>query len=184
MSDSTNSAPFPHYVDTRKVFSQKGIFGGELSKDKLPRLALMLADGNFKAEAKLVFSNDDRGRRLIEGWVRAQVSVACQRCLMPLELSIADDIRLALVSDEDKASKLDDDVEPWIEPEFKLDPVQIVEEQLLLSMPLAAYHEIEICGASQTQFDAPEASKAAAQDKSEPNAFAILKELKMSGSSD
>ena len=51
---------------------------------------------------------------MIEGNVDAQVSVACQRCLKPLELTLADDIRLALVHDEEAAEKLYNGIDPWI----------------------------------------------------------------------
>jgi len=140
MNDSAPFEPFPHYVDARKVFSQKGNFSGELGKEKFDRLPSLLVEGVFSVNAELRFSIGDRGRRMIEGNVDAQVSVACQRCLKPLELTLADDIRLALVQDEEAAEKLDNGIDPWIEAEYRLNPAQIVEEQLLLSMPLAAYH--------------------------------------------
>ena len=106
MNDSAPFEPFPHYVDARKVFSQKGNFSGELGKEKFDRLPSLLVEGVFSVTAELRFAIGDRGRRMIEGNVDAQVSVACQRCLKPLELTLADDIRLALVQDEEAAEKL------------------------------------------------------------------------------
>lgn len=177
MSDSTRPEPFSHYVDTRKVFSQKGIFEGPLAKERLERLRELAVEGPFAVEAHLEFSLDKRGRRLIEGWAKATVAVACQRCLQPLELAVADDIRLALVSDEEKAAALDEDVEPWIESEFRLDPASIVEEQLLLAMPLVAYHEQQDCTIRSPSETALQGSVAHEKDDSP---FAVLRELKLS----
>ena len=176
MSDSPSPVSFPRYVDARKVFSQKGFYGGELSRDQLPRLAGLLADGAFYANASLRFELDKRGRKIIEGEVEARLSVACQRCLKPLELRLADDIRLALVIDEAGAERLDDDVEPWIESEFKLDPTLIVEEQLLLSMPLAAYHDKTDC--SPEVVGAKEALDFQGHKDRKTNPFAALEALK------
>ncbi len=174
MNDSAHFESFPHYVDARKVFSQKGKFAGELSKEKFNRLQALLVEGYFSVSAELHFSIGDRGRKMIEGAVEAQVSVACQRCLKPLELTLVDDIRLALVQDEEAAAKLDGEIEPWIEAEYRLDPANIVEEQLLLAMPLAAYHDQDECQIELPSSNADEALSA----EREPNPFAILKELK------
>ena len=174
MNDSAHFESFPHYVDARKVFSQKGKFAGELSKEKFNRLQALLVEGYFSVSAELHFSIGDRGRKMIEGAVEAQVSVACQRCLKPLELTLVDDIRLALVQDEEAAAKLDGEIEPWIEAEYRLDPANIVEEQLLLAMPLAAYHDQDECQIELLSSNADEAPSA----EREPNPFAILKELK------
>lgn len=195
MSDSTHSDPFPHYVDTRKVFNQKGIFSGDLPKEKFVRLADMLVEGDFHAEATLSFRLDNRNLKLIEGKARATLTVACQRCLRPLDLEVADDIRLALVIDEEAAGRLEGDVEPWIEPEFRLDPVALIEEQLLLAMPLAAYHDKEECkfglpltSGSSAQALAGGKSESSVQEVSDgsakANPFAILKELKTSVAKD
>jgi uncharacterized protein len=156
------------------VFSQKGKFAGELSKEKFNRLQALLVEGYFSVSAELHFSIGDRGHKMIEGAVEAQVSVACQRCLKPLELTLVDDIRLALVQDEEAAAKLDGEIEPWIEAEYRLDPANIVEEQLLLAMPLAAYHDQDECQIELPSSNADEAPSA----EREPNPFAILKELK------
>ena len=67
MNDSAPFEPFPHYVDARKVFSQKGNFSGELGKEKFDRLPSLLVEGVFSVNAELRFSIGDRGRRMIEG---------------------------------------------------------------------------------------------------------------------
>ena len=78
------------------------------------------------------------------------------------------------MQDEEAAEKLDNGIDPWIEAEYRLNPAQIVEEQLLLSMPLAAYHHETEC---QIELPAPKANGALAA-KQDPSPFAILKELK------
>lgn len=181
MSDSPQPLPFPLYVDLRKVFSQKAFFEGSLDPSKFARVAPLLASEQFKVAAELRFLLDRRARRRISGKIKAELSVACQRCLQPLEITLEDDIDLALVSSEEQAAAIDDGVDPWIEADFKLDPAQIVEEQLLLSMPLASYHDRADCApvgrdASKSTLDTPQ--------EGEANPFAILQTLKGAKSED
>ena len=174
MSDSPQPMPFPLYVDLRKVFSQQAFFEGQLDRTSFARVMPLLASEDFSVEASLGFGLDKRARRRISGAIKARLSVECQRCLQPLELTIEDDIDLALVSTEEQAAALDEGIDPWIEPEFKLDPSQIVEEQLLLSMPLASYHEKGACEPPGVAQAAVSNTKQSVED----NPFAVLKALK------
>jgi len=181
MSDSPQPTSFPLYVDLRKVFSQQAFFEGEIDSSKFARVAPLLASEEFRVTAELRFGLDKRSRRRIGGKIRADLSVECQRCLQPLDITLEDDIDLALVSSEEQAAALDDGLDPWIESEFKLDPAQIVEEQLLLSMPLASYHDKADCSpvetyAGMTTSNTPQSG--------EDNPFAILQALKGSRSED
>jgi len=73
MNDGALFESFPHYVDARKVFSQKGKFAGNLSNEKFDRLRALLVEGHFSVYAELHFSIGERGRRMIEGSVSPKV---------------------------------------------------------------------------------------------------------------
>lgn len=74
--------------------------------------------------------------------VQAQVSQSCQRCLQPVELPLHIDRWFRFVRDEELAASLDaesdDDV---LSLGGRLDLLELVEDELLLELPLVPRHE-------------------------------------------
>lgn len=179
MSDSS----IPAYADTRKIFLQQGNIHGKLSLDRLPRFSEMLANMAGSVTLNVNFTLNDAKERLITGSVSADVQVYCQRCLKPLAITLSDDIKLALVRDEEAAERLDEDLDPWICEDFKLDLAELAEEQLILCTPLVSYHDDGEC-IERKNFVAgasTESEVTAAEAQESP--FAVLKSLKDSGPS-
>ena len=180
MSDSS----IPAYADARKIFFQEGNISGNLALDRLPRFRKGLANDQGSVSLELKFTLSDSKQRLITGNLQAQVNVFCQRCLKPLAIALADDIKLALVKDEEAAGRLDADLEPWICEDYKLDLAELAEEQLILCTPIVSYHEDGEC-IDQTNYVAgASVSNDAAGSAESDNPFAVLRSLKDSDSSD
>lgn len=104
----------------------------------------------------------------------AQVSLTCQRCLQPVQASLQVDRWIRLVRDEELAASLDaesdDDV---LALGGRLDLLELVEDELLLELPLVPRHEqcptsLPTVAAS-VEFDEP---------VEKPNPFAVLAALK------
>lgn len=174
MSDSS----IPAYADTRKIFQQEENIIGNLDLDRLPRFRETLANDQGTVSLDLKFRLVDGKQRLITGSLQAQVNVFCQRCLKPLAIALADDIKLALVKDEEAALRLDAELDPWICEDHKLDLAELIEEQLILCTPLVSYHDTGNC-ISQKDYVAGEA---ATESVTSENPFAVLRSLKDSDS--
>jgi uncharacterized protein len=174
MSDSS----IPAYADTRKIFLQEGNISGTLSLDRLPRFCKSLADKNGSVSIELKFSLNNAKERLISGSLRAEVNVFCQRCLKPLAIALADDINLALVRDEEAAKQLDAEYDPWICEDHKLDLAEMVEEQLILCMPLVSYHDSGDCLSLKNYVSGAHIEEDAASSASKESPFAVLRSLK------
>lgn len=72
----------------------------------------------------------------------AEVEVPCQRCLQPMAVPLGVDRRFRFVADEAEAERLDADSEDdvlAIEP--ALDLQALVEDELILALPLVPRHE-------------------------------------------
>ena len=129
----TDSA-LPAYVDTRKIFLQQAQIDGTVALERLSR---------FRS---LQFSVNKSGQKLIGGKLSADVEVCCQRCLQPFVINLADDINLVLFSNEEVAAgQLGPKLEPWICEDYRLDLASVVEEQLILCMPIVNYHPGKNC---------------------------------------
>jgi uncharacterized protein len=72
----------------------------------------------------------------------ALLSLTCQRCLTPVEVPVAVDRSFRFVADEDMAAAQDDaSEEDVLAISQAFDLVQLVEDELLMEMPLAPRHE-------------------------------------------
>lgn len=105
---------------------------------------------------------DELGRSLLHLSIEVDLLTLCQRCLqaMPVHLSLAFNYRVHDVVDAD-AEQDDIDI---IEPDLHMDLVALIEDEVLMAMPIAVTHE-QPCGVSSMQ------------SGEKPNPFAVLKDL-------
>jgi uncharacterized protein len=146
----------------------------------MPRLREGLADEEGWASVDLEFTLDDAKQKLISGRLQAEVNVLCQRCLKPLAIALADDIKLALLRDEDAAKALKPELDPWVCEDHKLDLAELIEEQLILCMPLVSYHDSGECMNRKNYISKGLDSEHEATATPTKSPFAALKSLKKS----
>ncbi|MDX1490017.1 MAG: YceD family protein [Pseudohongiellaceae bacterium] len=164
----------PEYVDARKIFAQQATIEGVMPVDRFTRFGEALTSNQGEVSIKLSFDYDERHRRVIDGSLTTQVYVSCQRCMEPTKISLSDTFRLALVESEEQIEKLPKELDPWMSLEPKLVLADIVEEQLILCMPIVSYHDYE-CHPVQQETPSEETNGSGAE---KPNPFAILQTLK------
>lgn len=107
-----------------------------LDPDKLPP--------NWRDSAivgKLSFSVLDAlgGLAALDGRVAVTVDMVCQRCLQPVRIPLAAELRFVF-ADAQPAEREYGDYEVWDLQGETLRPVDLVEEALVMVMPLAATH--------------------------------------------
>ncbi|KAF1030372.1 MAG: Large ribosomal RNA subunit accumulation protein YceD [Burkholderia plantarii] len=117
----------------------------------------------------------------------------CQRCVSPYLQAFDVDMTYRIVATEEEAEEfpLDDDEVDVIVGSRQFDLVDLIEEELLLSLPLVpkhdvcpAVHETLVSGTSGPEADSEEAdsdSDEAAGGEGRPNPFAALDALKRDG---
>lgn len=132
---------------------------------------LLSSDGDI--HVALRFGKGEDGQRIIAGSLQADVVMECQRCLQPVLLSVQGDINLAVVRHEDAVKSLPGCYDPLLlsEPEVELWP--LIEQELMLSLPIVATHpdgECKVDSTYQVKDDELQQNK--------PNPFAVLAELK------
>lgn len=164
----------PEYVDARKIFAAQATINGILPVKSCTRLCEYLVSDEGVVEVSLAFDFDERHRRIISGELATEVSVKCQRCLEPTKISLNDTFRLALVQSEEQIEKLPKDLDPWMSLDTKLVLAQVLEEQLILCMPIVSYHD-HVCYSGQNTAASDDDSEAGAERH---NPFAILQKLK------
>lgn len=163
----------PRIIEPRK-FAQQGLrVAGDLPADDLPRLRASVLELG-KVSADLQFAIAESKHRLVTGHVQADVSMVCQRCLDPVATQLSSDLALAMVWTQEDAKTLPSAYEPWVVPAEQGDLYDILEEELLLVLPLVAFHDYECIDRSLfVAGDAPEA-----EQTKQNNPFQVLATLK------
>lgn len=113
----------------------------------LPRLASQLARSEGSARGTASFGRE-REFAVADLVVEARVPLTCQRCLQPMAWPVASRARVAIVGDAAAADRVGPELETVIAPEGRISVGELVEEELLLGLPIVALHaDGEACGA-------------------------------------
>lgn len=96
---------------------------------------------------ELLFARDQKGRCIVTGRVRATLRLRCQRCLDEVGVPVDAPIALALIRREEDARDLPEDLDPWIVADERLNPMDLVEDELLLALPAIPRHPLGDCAA-------------------------------------
>jgi uncharacterized protein len=152
------SSALPDLLDPRRAVESGERFVGRLSASSLPRLRELLLDSSGDVTFSLDFRRDEQRRAIVTGEVRAGLRLQCQRCLGPLEYEVNAKVALALVSGVDEAGQLPERYDPLLLTDALIRPRDLIEEELLLSLPQIPMHPAGYCE-MRTQKTAPEAER-------------------------
>lgn len=132
----------PRNIEPRK-FAQQGLsLSGSLPSGELSRLVAVVEDlGDISVE--LSFSVSESKHRIVTGRVKTKASMVCQRCLEAVSVPLESDVALAMVWTEEEAKHLPSSYDPWVVASDQADVYDIVEEELLLALPVVAFHDYE-----------------------------------------
>ncbi|MCW8830862.1 MAG: YceD family protein [Gammaproteobacteria bacterium] len=145
---------------------------GTMPLVKLERLSEILCGNEGELFAKLHFTSDT-GYLGLHGRVEASLELDCQRCMQPMEHKVSGQINFGLMTSEKYEDKLPPDVDPYLLEGDEQSLVEILEDELLLSIPIAAVHQKECSEFLLRQNEERRVEK----EKSNP--FAVLKDLKI-----
>lgn len=171
--------PLPKQADLRKLAHRQAHFKACLNAASMPRLAGAVAGGEGTIEVDLHLGVDEQHHRYLRGTVDCNTQVVCQRCMQPMPIQVHSDINLGIVWDDDQARQLPKSMEPIIVGEDELvDLNEVVEDELLLSMPFVSYHEAGECSGKQRYESTSAEVRQALEAEKQKNPFNVLKQLK------
>ena len=138
---------------------------------KLGRLAEVLLVNEGYVSAKLEFGQSV-GYACLKARASATLSVKCQRCLNPMEIEVSGRFKFALVSSEEEFDCLPEEFEPYLLEGDEQSIIDLIEDELLLSLPMVIVHEESCSDFMASQEKAIKAIKEASHP------FAALKAIK------
>ena len=125
--------------------ARQACFRGEFTVTQMRRLAAHLCSENGSVTADFTFSTKTSGYVGIEIEIRSNLGATCQRCLEPLELEMSERVEYGVVVDESAAGLLPEGVEPVVLDGDRLMPLQLVEDELIVAVPMVPKHASEQC---------------------------------------
>jgi uncharacterized protein len=138
-----------------------------------PLLAIIEPPGSSEARARFRFRRQE-GRSLASVEVVARLPLTCQRCLQPVDWPIAGSTQLAFAESGSGGPAASDQYDVFETHGGFVALTDVVEEELLLALPLVAMHAPDACEAMLPQDERSEDAPAAERAQTP---FAGLKDL-------
>jgi uncharacterized protein len=143
--------------DLESLANRGVTLGGELTIGKLARLKSLLHSDVGSVSATLRFRQRNDGWLATELGLKATVELVCQRCLEPFRHELAETANVVLADAASVPAVVPAGFEPFELADGRLQPAELVEEELIVAIPLVPKHErIEDCGSVARQLAGPE----------------------------
>jgi len=157
----------------QKEVSQKGYFEGEIPLSDLARLGGLLHPGKSDPEGRKIalkfeFVRNEYDVPMLVGHLETSLELECQRCLNALEWPTSLDFSLMIDASDELVR--DSNVDTLYSEDGFIDIVEVVEDELILAIPLVAMHDDTACNENWQLSESETAIK--------DNPFAVLQQLK------
>ncbi len=139
------NGPIPPHVDPRKLADRSATLEGELPLASLSRLCDPLAESSGAVHVRLRFERDERKSVVIHSELDVEVRMVCQRCLELVVLPIHSECNYAVVTEGANTQSLPKDYDVLEVGEDPLDLLALVEDELLLALPIVPLHDLDVC---------------------------------------
>lgn len=151
-----------------------GFFEGTIELSSLNRLTSLVitdvqAPDQVLIQVKFEFLRNEFGKAVIKGHMNTTLTVECQRCLEPMTYHIDQDFELLVDASDEEVESFQLDTVYCDAGE--LDVFEVVEDELILALPIILMHEEQDCNElwkSETELE----------ESDKPNPFAVLSVLK------
>lgn len=167
----------PLVIDPVKSAQQRLDYVGIYPADSLVRLAGTESVSKIKSDVSchISFFHDERKIVVIKIKAEITLDLLCQRCFGPIQITIDIDNQFSPVKTEAQMMALPEYYDPAMLNEFgEVDLLGLVEDELIISLPLAPKHEKKDCDVSKLMNVFGELPV----EDDKPNPFAILASLK------
>ena len=165
-------------VDPVKSANKKQTFDGLVPVKTLTRFQGLLAEVSERdPEVSVEFGVDEQGVNYFAGSATTGVKLTCQRCNEPFAVDIATQFAYAPVTSRQVRDELPERYEAVEVNEFgEVNLHGLIEDELILAMPLVARHEPKDCQVDRDAMTWGEIDEDSKEDSKNP--FSVLQELK------
>ena len=128
----------PQHVKASAAVTRGSTWSGAIPIAKLPRLTAALTGSEGELHAELHAARDETARAsTLKGRIAGELGLVCQSCMKPFSWPLDTGLDLRLVYSEAEEKRLLHEYEPLLVEEDTLHLQAIVEEEVLLVLPIA-----------------------------------------------
>lgn len=135
----------PQKVDAFRFSDNEIHLQGIMLIKNMERLAPSLSNDSGEVSVDVEFGVDEQDVRFIRGQYSTHLMLRCQRCMEPFEYSISGDILVGIVHSEEEANQLPKDYNSVIAEEGMLVLQDIIEDEIIVSLPVVPMHSAVNC---------------------------------------
>lgn len=133
------SPPWSKPLDIARLADSEADIAFVVALAELPRLRSRLESVSGTVAGRIRFSRES-GFAVADLEVTGDASVLCQRCLRAMSEPVNSSVRVALIEAEEDMSRVPDDLEPVLAAGGRISVGELVEEELLLALPIVPLH--------------------------------------------
>ncbi len=159
----------------QRELTRKGYYEGAVALAEMTRLGELLYSADSgrnerQVEVRFEFSRNEYDVPMIAGRLQTSLELQCQRCLQALDMPLELDFRLMIDASDELVR--DSSLDTLYSDDGFIDLYEVVEDELILAIPLVPLHEDVSCNEYWLAAD----SEAEPAEKENP--FAVLRQLK------
>ena len=128
------------YFDPFIIAERGRSYKGAIPLSQLERLSDALIDNRGDVQYDLAFAKEDKICS-VTGQVKADLFLECSVCLGEMIWGVSSDTKLGIAASLEEAARLPEAYEPLLVVERQLRIKEIVEDELLLAIPIIPRHE-------------------------------------------
>jgi uncharacterized protein len=129
--------PLPDLVEPAHAAAQQRHYRVKVSQAQFPRLMEILEGVPQDVDIELrFFTEPETGFPAFQLRYRCDLGLICQRTLEPYLEPVDQTLTAVLIPSEGAAQIVPEGYEPWLLERHKLDPWRLIEDELMLSVPL------------------------------------------------
>jgi uncharacterized protein len=151
---------------------------GGYALSELDRLHDLLLEDSGRVAVSIEFGIDAEGIRYMKGRLQTALTLECQRCLQAMTAPIDTTFVLGLVRSNEAAEQLPSHYEPLLVESDSLFLRDVIEDELLLALPLVAMHEPPCIDVNQNSDEPGTRDEMNTGESEKANPFAALAALK------
>ena len=133
------SPPWSQPLDVDRLSAAEADIDFAVPLAELPRLRAQLASVSGEAHGRVHFRRM-AGIAVAELTLTGTAHLVCQRCLESMDVGVEAATQVGLIATEADMGRVPEELEPVLAPEGRISVGEIVEEELLLTLPIVPLH--------------------------------------------
>ena len=138
-----NNNQLPKVIKLFNFAKKERSLGGVYKISSIPRISEIARNKEDNVKVDLSFYLENNKTPCIKGVINLNIILDCQRCLEALPIELKVDFKLAFVRHEQQAEGLDSSYELYVTKEEELLTIDIITDEILLSIPMAPSHDFD-----------------------------------------